>query len=85
MQAGLPIIATNSGGQVDLIEENENGWLVNPEDPESLAEKIDELADLPDLRKTMSSNNLEKVDAYDIKGIASRYLSLLETVQKDED
>lgn len=30
MQAGLPIVSTNDGGQNDLIKENENGVLVEP-------------------------------------------------------
>lgn len=43
MACGLPVIATNSGGPptfVNTNKKNPNGWLVNPDDEEALAETI---------------------------------------------
>lgn len=80
MQVGLPIIATKAGGQVDLDEEDINGWLVPPEKPESMAKKIESLLKDEDLMKEMSRNNLEKVNSYDIKVIAGKYLELVNSV-----
>jgi len=40
MQVGLPIVATNNGGQTDLIKEGKNGYLVKPRRPEDLSTKI---------------------------------------------
>jgi glycosyltransferase involved in cell wall biosynthesis len=37
MQAGLPIVATNEGGQTDLIEEGVDGYLVPVGDSETMA------------------------------------------------
>jgi glycosyltransferase involved in cell wall biosynthesis len=43
MYAGLPIVATDNGGQVDLIRPGENGLLVPIADPAALATAIDRL------------------------------------------
>ncbi len=40
---GKPVIATNIGGSLEIIQENETGFLVAPNDPKQLAEKIDEV------------------------------------------
>ena len=39
----VPIIATNVGGMPELIQDNVNGLLVAPENPEQLLEKINKL------------------------------------------
>lgn len=38
--AGVPVVATEVGGVVDIIENNKNGLLVPPGDPTSMAEAI---------------------------------------------
>lgn len=40
MSAGRPVIATNHGGAKEAILDNETGYLVGPNQPEKLAEKI---------------------------------------------
>lgn len=58
MDAGLPIVATNEGGQVDLIQEGRNGILVKPEEPRALADAVCQMRDNPALADSMSRNNL---------------------------
>lgn len=43
MNAGLPVIATHSGGLPDVVHENETGWLIKQADAGSIAEVINRL------------------------------------------
>jgi L-malate glycosyltransferase len=74
MQVGLPIVATNNGGQVDLIKNDINGFMVNPRNSKVLREKILILYKNNKLRKIFSKNNLEVINKFEIKNIASNYL-----------
>jgi glycosyltransferase involved in cell wall biosynthesis len=40
MACGLPVIAVNRGGPATIVEDPETGWLVEPDDVESLAAAI---------------------------------------------
>ena len=40
MAIGLPVISTNCGGVVDLIDEGVNGWIVPTRNPEAMADAI---------------------------------------------
>lgn len=42
MAMGKPVIATAHGGSLETVIHRENGWLVQPSDPQALAEAIDE-------------------------------------------
>ena len=46
MSAGVPIIATNTGGLAEQIQDNVTGFLVPPSDPESLSKKMLEVSNL---------------------------------------
>jgi glycosyltransferase involved in cell wall biosynthesis len=77
MQVGLPIVSTNHGGQVDLIEQNVNGLLVNTCDAESLSNAIKKVLSDNDLAQRMSINNKNALTKYNIKNIIKQYLDLL--------
>jgi len=79
MQAGLPIVATNNGGQVDLIEEGENGFLVPIKNETALAEGIEKILSDQTLQEKMKKNNQEKVKVFEPKKIAGKYLDLILT------
>jgi glycosyltransferase involved in cell wall biosynthesis len=40
MAAGRPIVATRVGGNIEMVEDEVNGLLVEPEDPEGLAKAV---------------------------------------------
>lgn len=80
MEAGLPVVATNNGGQVDLISSPRNGILVPPADSKALAAGVRTLYDDRDLAAEMGRNNLADIDHYDIKSNCTRYLDVFDEV-----
>ncbi|OGV52479.1 MAG: hypothetical protein A2X49_09190 [Lentisphaerae bacterium GWF2_52_8] len=53
MSAGLPVVATDSGGPRDLVEEGKTGMLVPVKKPEALAEALREVLTNPKLAASM--------------------------------
>ena len=74
MQVGLPIVSTDYGGQVDLINEGENGKLVKYGDKGAMVAPIRQLMSDQDLLRRMRENNLRKINQYGAESIAARYL-----------
>ncbi len=60
MQNGLPIVSTFEGAIPEIIDNGQNGFLVNPENPEELAEKIEILLKDRNLRIKMGGNGKKK-------------------------
>jgi glycosyltransferase involved in cell wall biosynthesis len=77
MQVGLPIVATNNGGQIDFVKEGENGFLVEPKNSKLIAQKIEEIIKNDNLKNKMSQKNKKEIDKFGIKEIAKDYLKLM--------
>ena len=63
MASGLPVIATKSGGVIDLVVDGINGRLVPPNDARALARALSELVDGADLRNGLRQGALESVSS----------------------
>ena len=61
MAMRLPVIATNIGGSPEQVEEGVTGFLIPPNDPETLARKIEELAKNPNLRQQFGIAGVERI------------------------
>ena len=61
MACGLPCIATEVGGHNEVIENKEEGILVQPRSVEELADAIQTVTGNEGLRKTMGANAREKM------------------------
>jgi glycosyltransferase involved in cell wall biosynthesis len=61
MASGLPVIGTSVGEVPSVIDEGITGFIIEPGDPESLADRIKKLGDDPDLRKSMGIEGKTKV------------------------
>jgi glycosyltransferase involved in cell wall biosynthesis len=48
--AGVPVVASNLGGLAEIIDDNQTGFLVEPDSPEALAARIREVLALPQQR-----------------------------------
>jgi sugar transferase (PEP-CTERM/EpsH1 system associated) len=77
MATKLPVIATNVGGNPELITDGENGCLVTVGDKQSLAEAIGALVDHPDDRTSMGQNGLNRVrSTFNWPKTVNEYLSV---------
>ena len=56
MAAGTPVIGANSGGTKEIIEEGVTGYLVSPQNPLEIAEKMIELHKHPELARKIGDN-----------------------------
>jgi glycosyltransferase involved in cell wall biosynthesis len=77
MQVGLPIIATNNGGQVDFIKDGENGFLIKFGDEKMLVERIEEILNNKELKNKFSEYNKKDVKKFDVEKICHQYLCLI--------
>lgn len=77
MAMGLPVVATNVGGNKEAIQDEINGFLVEPNNPEAVAESILKIMMNGDLKRKMSQNSLRMARHYSwenkIKEIESYY------------
>lgn len=62
MSAGLPVVATDNGGQVDLIRDGRNGILVKPMDPAGLASAIEKIHAERERATEMGRNNRRDIE-----------------------
>ncbi len=61
MACGVPIIATKVAGIPYLIEDGENGLLINPASPREICEAVDRVTSDPKLRNRLVTNGLATV------------------------
>ena len=80
MDAGLPVVATDNGGQVDLIHEPRNGILVAPGDAGALARAILTLYRDRALAMRMGAHNRIDIGELDIDKNCERYLDIFREV-----
>ncbi|MEA3274817.1 MAG: HAD-IIB family hydrolase [Pseudomonadota bacterium] len=59
--SGLPLVATENGGPVDIIDNCQNGLLVDPLDPEAIAEALLEVLSAAGRWEELSSNGVKGV------------------------
>lgn len=64
MSFGLPLVVSNVGGIPSVVEEGENGYLINPGDKEALKTSIMKLLKEKDNRVNISKNNYNKINEY---------------------
>jgi glycosyltransferase involved in cell wall biosynthesis len=73
MAAGVAVIATRVGGSGEVVRDSENGLLVPPSDPRSLAEAISRLLDAPDFASRLGQAARKTiVDGYSMRQLVDR-------------
>ena len=72
MASGRPVVATTTGGIVDMIADGENGLLVPPGDVHKLAEAMARLLNDADLRVRLAAGAQERVQRFTASAVAER-------------
>lgn len=80
MAAGLPVIATNVGGNQQLIKDGENGFLIESENSEALAKAIEKIIRDSNLAKKMGEKNLEDIKQKDWPVITEKINEIYKSV-----
>lgn len=76
MGCGLPVVASDVGGNNELVKEGENGYLIEGDDVEKLARDLARLISDDELRKQFGKRSRELSLAYDWKAIMATYNDL---------
>ena len=63
MSYRLPVIATNVGCLKENVKDGETGFIIQPNNPATLADRICDLIQNPDRRRTMGENGLKRFEA----------------------
>jgi len=77
MACGVPLISTKVGMAEDIIEDGENGFLVDIEDTDKIYNKACNIIDNYELKNKLISNGLETIQKYDWSNTASQYYEKL--------
>ena len=80
ISVGLPVIATKISGIPELIDDNTNGFLVGPDNPAILADKIEEVLNMPkDQLNKIGKNARSKIESdFDIIKLTDELRNLFE-------
>lgn len=80
---GLPIITTNRcGAGLEIIKNYKNGFLVNVDDVEDLANKINLVLNDEDLCKQMNENNLKLAKEYTIENMVKEHMKIFYKIKE---
>ncbi len=82
--AGVPVVATEVGGVIDIIENNKNGILVPPADADSLARAVIRIFKDQDLALSLSESAVTKVrEKYNVELMVDNTLKVYEDALKN--
>jgi len=72
----IPIIATDIGGNKELIENNQTGFLVEPNSSSQILDLINYVFSNDDKINLITNNAFAKIHSYDWKNVGDQYLKL---------
>ncbi|HZS77094.1 MAG TPA: glycosyltransferase family 4 protein [Ktedonobacteraceae bacterium] len=80
MSAGRPVIASRTGGLIDIVVDGETGLLVQPRNPLALQQAIERLLADPDLRSRMGQAGMRKFREFQVSTLVPRFVQAYEDV-----
>jgi glycosyltransferase involved in cell wall biosynthesis len=73
MACGKPVVASAIGGLQELVEDQNNGLLVIPENPQSLATALDDISSDPIMRNRLGEAGRIKARQFTVRATTDRY------------
>jgi len=78
MVSGLPVVCSNIRGNVDLIDEDKGGYIIEPSDIEGFSTAINKLISNSQLSQSMGQYNQEKVKLFSLDEVLPQMISIYE-------
>jgi glycosyltransferase involved in cell wall biosynthesis len=78
---GLAIVASRVGGFVDLVDNDQNGYLIEGPHPAAFSRSLSRLLSDPDRLLAFRTASLEKAKSFELEQIAKEYESIFLRVQ----
>ncbi|GAK57003.1 glycosyl transferase group 1 [Candidatus Vecturithrix granuli] len=82
MGSGLPVVATRVAGSEELVQDGENGFLVDAKNVEALAQALITLINQPELREQMSKGAKMMARKYTWNIVTEHYTALYEQMAR---
>ena len=84
MQQSVTCISTNEGGIPEIIEDGKTGYIIEKNNPQALADKIEILLDNEKLRQDMGENGYRKFQAlYTLEAFERQFIKILQQALTD--
>ena len=83
LASGLPVICSPFAGAADLIEEGENGYIIDPRETEKLAALLSNILMDDDLLQSLKQGALASIENFTIEKSAEQFLKAIEFVMTD--
>ena len=80
MACGLPVIGSKVQGFSEVLEDNINGYNLEPTDYKGFADALEKLIHSPELREKMSKESIKKANKFSWESVAKKYLEFYEKV-----
>lgn len=80
MACGIPVVASQIGGLVFLVQDGVTGFTVPVDEPQAMAERLTELINNPELRLDMGANAAAFARDYSWEKIAEKIVELYQDV-----
>jgi len=82
MSQGLPVITTDHCvAGLELIRNNETGYIIPTDDERSLADRINYLLENDDIRNEIAEKCLERIRDYTIENMAKEHVEILNKIR----
>lgn len=84
MSVGLPIIASINRGHKELVNNNENGYIVSPKNAREFSKKVESLISSDRLREKMGNSSLKMVMQFSVDCVEKELCSLYSTYMVED-